>query len=198
VTGTSDRRGFEVIEVRIVESSPKHILLQRFGPTVDDSIDLGEVTRALCTRHLSHLILSLPTANLLRVVVARRAAQRRLSECSSLEGEICKVLDAVRSRAPTPHHLVQQLASTLALLCEHTVSEAAADALHTALTVASRGIVAVDDHEVSNSFGSISQIVCAIARLPVNVPSVAGLQGRGAALLVHCSFECRCECLFYG
>lgn len=153
--------------------------MQRFGTQVDDSVDLNDVVRALCAKHLHSPTLGLPVANLLRVVVGRRAAAGRAAECGPFQESICGAVDALRSRAPTPHHLIQQLAATLALLCASGVSRAATDAFDAALTLGSRGTGASDDHEVCNAHGTVAQVVCAIAQLPASAQNVPALHGKG-------------------
>lgn len=153
--------------------------LQRFWRQVNDSLDLIDVTRLIAAQHLGNATLALPTANFMHVVIARRATLERAADCAPLEQHITSALDALRSRAPAPYHLVQQLAAALALMCGTVPSEKAAEGLRTALTVVSRGTIVADDHEVSTAFGAMAQIVCAIAALPLGSAAVDGLRTRG-------------------
>lgn len=155
--------------------------MQRFGEQVDDSVDLDYVTHTLCTKYLTHQMLALPTANLLRVVVARRVFQHRLSECSSLAEATYSAVSTAAARSPTPHHLIQQLAAVAALFCDDAVSPAAAEALKALLVAATRASGVTEDHELCNAIGSVAQVVCAIATLPTGLPAVEVLQTRGSS-----------------
>jgi hypothetical protein len=150
---------------------------------VDDSVDLNYVTHTLCTKYLSHQTLALPTTNLLRVVVARRARQNRLPECKELSEVTNSAIVKAVARAPTPHHLIQQLAAITALFCEDGMTAGAAEALKGLLVAATRGSSISEDHELCNAIGSIAQVVCAIATLPSGLPAVEILQARGVVLI---------------
>eukprot|EP00892_Ulva_mutabilis_P004364 jgi/Ulvmu1/229/UM001_0233.1 len=156
-------------------------LIQRFGEQVESSIDLVDVTSQICKRHLPHATLSLPTANLLRVVVARCSAQSNLAAAAdAFTAATTRALDDARSRSPLPHHTLQTLAATLSMLCTDTVSPAAAGALSSAMDAASGATMSADDHEMASAFGTLAQCVIAVAALPPGAMRVPELQQRAS------------------
>ena len=154
--------------------------MQRFGEQVESSIDLLDVTNQICKRHLSHPTLSLPTANLLRVVVARSSSQSGLAAAADLfTATATRALDDARSRSPLPHHTLQTVAATLSTLCADTVPPAAAAALGAAMDAASGATLSADDHEVASAFGTLAQCVIAVSALPPGALRVPELQQKG-------------------
>ena len=155
--------------------------MQRFAEQVESSIDILDVTNKICKRHLSHATLSLPTANLLRVVIARSSSQSNLAAAAdAFTATTTRALDDARSRSPLPHHTLQTLAATLAMLCTDTVPPAAAAALSGAMDAASGATMSSDDHEMASAFGTLSQCVIAVSALPPGALRVPELQQKGA------------------
>lgn len=140
-----------------------------------------DVTNQICKRHLAHPTLSLPTSNLLRVVVARSSSQSNLASAADLfTTTATRALDDARARSPLPHHTLQTVAATLSTLCADTVPPAAAAALGAAMDAASGATMSSDDHEVASAFGTLAQCVIAVAALPPGAPRVPELQQKGA------------------
>jgi hypothetical protein len=157
------------------------VFVQRFGEQVDSCINLIEVTSQICQRHMSHMILGLPTANLLRVVVSRCAAKGQLAAASSaFVSPTVTALEAARSCTPLPHCMMQALAAALSTLCIDSVTPQASSALGSAMDAALAHAGVSDDHEMASAYGTLSQCVIAVSKLPPGAPRVPDLQKKGA------------------
>lgn len=155
--------------------------LQRFGEQVESCISLLEVTSQICQRHITHTVLGLPTANLLRVVVSRCAAKGQLAAASAaFVSPTVTALEAARSCAPLPHYTMQALAAALSTLCIDSVTAQASNALGSAMDAAMAATGVTDDHEMASAYGTLSQCVIAVSKLPPGAPRVPDLQRKGA------------------
>ena len=167
---------------------------------MDSCVNLLEVTSKICQRHMTHTVLGLPTANLLRVVVSRCAAQGQLAAASAaFVSPTVTALEAARSCAPLPHYTMQALAAALSTLCIDSVTAPAANALGSAMDAAMAATGVSDDHVMACAYGTLSQCVIAVSKLPPGAPRVPDLQRKGVMQQCVCVFqsgadsECQCS-----
>jgi hypothetical protein len=116
------------------------------------------------------MILGLPTANLLRVVVSR---------CAAKGSPTVTALEAARSCTPLPHYTLQALAAALSTLCIDSVTPQASGALGSAMDAAMAHAGVSDDHEMASAYGTLSQCVIAVSKLPPGAHRVPDLQKKG-------------------
>lgn len=163
-----------------VHSCPILLRMQRFREQVESCIDLLDVTNSICKRHMPHGVLGLPTANLLRVVVSRCAAKGQLAAASvAFLNTTVTALESARSCTPLPHYKMQALAGALSTLCVDSVNHQAANALGSAMDAAMAHTGLSDDHEMASAYGTLSQCVVAVSKLPPGAPRVPDLHRKG-------------------
>lgn len=147
---------------------------------MESCISLLDVTKQICQRHMSHIVLGLPTANLLRVVVSRCAAKGQLAAASTaFVSPTVTALEAARSCTPLPHYTMQALAAALSTLCIDSVTAQTSSALGSAMDAAMVHTGVSDEHEMASAYGTLSQCVIAVSKLPPGAPRVPDLQKKG-------------------